>query len=1145
MKERDISAHRANTGADDARQLSRKMLGDMADVLNQLDVSVYVSDIETDELLFVNNMLRETFSFEEDISGLHCWEVLQSGMSGRCPFCPIHQLEKEPRTPVIWEEQNSRTGRYYRKVDSIITWSDGRDVHIQYAIDITDAKVLQRESENRLQVLKNILNGLDACIYVSDMSTDEILFINNRMQEAFGLDEDAVGQTCWKVLQSGFTERCSFCAATHLEENPGVPVVWEEHNTVTGRHYKNVDTAIEWIDGRLVHLQHSVDITDLLEAQRDIHDARDRLEIALTASHAGVWELDIINNRFSYDELCGKLLGLPAELEAIDIETLVSHFESIMAEETAPEMFKALREKDVYAQWPVRDSKLVFPNGDTRYLRSYGNAVKDETGKTVRVIGMNMDITQTVNLENALKEATIAAENQGRADAEARAQAMLDATPLAASFWDMDGNMLDCNMEAVRLFGLSKKSDYIDHFYDLIPEYQPDGEPSRDKAARETAAAFETGRRQFEWMYQTPQGEPLPVETTLVRVPWKGEYRLAAYSRDLRRIKAIEQERREAIEHSMEMEVQAKFARAASEAKSQFLSNMSHEIRTPMNAIIGMADLLTNEQLSERQRAYVNDIGVSATALLGIINDILDFSKIEAGRLQLVPVDYDIMELLQNIESMFLFTAQKKGLAFEMNIRRELPPCLYGDDIRLRQILVNVLGNAVKFTAKGSVSLTVDIVDGMLCFDIADTGIGLKKEDIPKVFNEFDQLDPDHNRNITGTGLGLSITKNLVSLMEGKIWVDSVYGEGSVFHIRVPLLRGRADNLRAKKAVWRPIYAPSASVLVVDDNEINLNVAAGLLSLSGIKSDTALSGAQAIDKIAAKAYDIVFMDHMMPEMDGVETTRRLRQQYGRDKLVIVALTANAVEGAREMLLTADMNDYLSKPIDKDQLNQILAKWLPKERIVENGNALPQEQEPLSPLLQDVAAIEGVDVRLGLERIGGLQDPYERSLRILARRLPETAERLTGFLESDDLKGFSIEVHGLKGSLNNIGASVLAEMAEVLEQRSKGGDGAFCRRSLPALCDALAYLQRALSAALARQEGAAAEERPAGDRVGLSRGLAPVRAMLDAFEGEEALQAVQQLAAYSYGNDVDEMLAGMIRAIEEFEYEQAIGMIDAF
>jgi signal transduction histidine kinase/HPt (histidine-containing phosphotransfer) domain-containing protein/ActR/RegA family two-component response regulator len=1127
----------------EAKQDSLRMLGVLTEILENINAYVAVSDTATGEFLFANRMMRDVFGVNGDLSGLHCWEVIQLGMNDHCQSCKLRQLKNPASSETSAENQSSRAQRYFSVLDSVIRWTDGKKAHAQFFVDVSEMRAEHQMTENSRRVLSNILDGLDAFIYVSDMETNEILFVNRSMKDGFGLPDDIIGQPCWKALGC-HDKRCSPCPVDELSRNPAMRIVNEQYCEASQLYQKHVDSVIEWIDGKQVHLKHSVDISDLLEAQQAVHDARERLELALNASRAGVWQLDMSTRLFSYDELCAKMFGLNSGPGSgiLSLDELAAHLESLMADKYCESIRQDLESAEVNAAWPTRIIKLVFENGETRYIRSYGDAVRDDEGRVQRVVGMNMDITQTVNLENALKEATIHAENKGREEADERTQIMLDATPLASSFWDEDGNILDCNQMAVRLFELDNKEEFIQHFHDLSPEYQPDGQISNEKLMREISLTLETGQRHFDWMHLTKAGAPLPVEQTVVRVQWKGGHRLTAYSRDMREFNALQREWVQAVERSTNMELQAKIAMAASLAKRQFLSNMAHEIRTPMNAIVGMSDLLANEALNERQASYVNDIRISSNALLRIINDILDFSKIEAGKLQLSPVDYDIGELLHNVESMFTFSAQKKGIAFQMRVLQNLPPCLYGDDIRVRQILVNVLGNAIKFTRQGGITLTVEIADDNLCFDVADSGVGIREEDIPKIFGEFDQLDANVNRNITGTGLGLAITKNLVAIMGGTISADSVYGEGTVFHIQLPLVLGNREKMRKSKKDWQPIHAPEALVLVVDDNQINLNVAVGLLSLSGIKCDTAQSGAEAIRMAENRKYDIIFMDHMMPEMDGVEATGKLREHHDMNELVIVALTANAVEGVRETLLAAQMNDYLSKPIDKEQLNQVLLKWLPAGKVSFSASVMPEPSAELSPFLTEVAAVDGVDVALGLDQIGGLQDAYSDSLRILTRRLPEVSERLEGFLAEGDLKGFSIEVHGLKGSLANIGGKELAKKAETLELGSKAGDENFVRENLAELRTGMHELEDALAAAEEKTRPSEAEK-PMGDPDALAQSLTLARELLEAFENDEALALIQEQIAYDYGEATNTALQKAARKSREFAFDEAIEIID--
>ncbi len=595
--------------------------------------------------------------------------------------------------------------------------------------------------------------------------------------------------------------------------------------------------------------------------------------------------------------------------------------------------------------------------------------------------------------------------------------------------------------------------------------------------------------------------------------------------------------------------------------KSDFLANMSHEIRTPMNAVIGMAEMALREELPPAAREYIKQIMASGNTLLAIINDILDFSKIESGKMDINMGEYEPLSIVRDISSVIMTRIGDKDLEFVVDMDPNIPKQLMGDGVRIRQVIINLANNAVKFTREGCVSLAMGcdkISDReiMLKVSVRDTGIGIRKEDLGKLFQSFQQVDSKRNRNIEGTGLGLAISKQLVALMNGEIGVESEYGEGSCFYFQIPqfVINGapsaeashgssRAAGvlcgniyildsiknmlcqlqmecialydqndfllLEEKKveflfvdsdcyngkvkaylschphmtgvlmmgfqekmdpglenvlAVNKPMHimnmakillheelfdteeeagqgfefiAPSAEILIVDDNELNLTVAAGILAPLQMKIDKATSGRAAIEMIAGKHYDIIFMDHMMPELDGIETThiiRRFHEEY--DDVPIIALTANVMEEMRALFLVEGMNDFIAKPIESKVIVEKVKNWLPPEKIQQmQGKRSPEEEkEGLKPPEERIDIPE-LDISLALH-LAGSEKLFWQILREYARVIPKKSQLIQKKMEERDWKNYTIEVHALKSASRQVGAIELSELAAEMEKAGK-------------------------------------------------------------------------------------------------------------
>jgi signal transduction histidine kinase/ActR/RegA family two-component response regulator len=600
-------------------------------------------------------------------------------------------------------------------------------------------------------------------------------------------------------------------------------------------------------------------------------------------------------------------------------------------------------------------------------------------------------------------------------------------------------------------------------------------------------------------------------------------------------------------------------AKSASEAKSRFLANMSHEMRTPLNAVVGLSELMLDaDDAQDETNESLEKIHGAGMTLLGIVNDILDISKIESGKFELMPVEYDVPSLINDTVTLNVMRIGEKPITFGLNVDETLPSRLFGDELRIKQICNNLLSNAFKYTKEGRVDWFVgceqDGGDVWLTIRVTDSGIGIREADIARLFSDYNQVDTRSNRSIEGTGLGLSITKMMAEMMDGAIAVESEYGRGSTFTVRVrqgfvtdvPIGAEVAENLkrfhycadkRSKNAKLVRAWLPYAKVLVVDDVQTTLDVARGMMKPYGMRVDCVTGGRQAIDRIRAAevTYNAIFMDHMMPEMDGIEAARIIREigtEYAQN-IPIIALTANALIGNEKMFLEKGFQAFISKPIDIVQLDAVVRRYLRNKDLEEACLGGMDEDAPEAGTGADAKApaIEGIDAARCLERLGGDEASLRDVLRSYAANTPPLLERLREAAR-DDLPAYAIIVHGVKGSSRGICADPLGDMAEALERAAKAGDAGFVEGNGEALIEAAERLIGDLRAAL----DAAGAETPKAVKLAPDAALlARIAACCASYDMDGIDEAMAELESFAYEKQAD--LAEWLREqIDRMEFD---------
>ena len=742
-------------------------------------------------------------------------------------------------------------------------------------------------------------------------------------------------------------------------------------------------------------------------------------------------------------------------------------------------------------------------------------------------------------------------------EADERIRIMFDSAPFAAHFWDEKLIMTDCNEEAAKMFNLSNKEEYKSRFFDFMPKYQPDGKLSVDKVKQLIADTFETGFQRAELICLSPDGEPVPVEDTYVRVEFKGERLVAGYSRDLREHKQMLRDLESAVSEADRQRMEAD---TANKAKSEFLSHVSHEIRTPMNAVLGTTELqLQKPSMSPDLKEAFNTIYSSGSLLLNIINDMLDLSKIEAGKFELAPAIYDTPSIIYDTVQLNLLRYESLPIEFDLNIDENTPLDLYGDELRIKQILNNILSNAFKYTREGKVELSVSAevtelpsgddpderTECTLILKVSDTGQGMTEEQIDKLFDEYTRFNTDANRTVVGTGLGMHIAKRFVDAMNGKITIESEIGKGTEFTVFLPQERIGSqvcgadvveklrnsrfrDAMKLHRAQVVHEYMPYGSVLIVDDVESNLYVAKGMMLLYGLKIETAGSGFEAVDKVRnGNVYDIIFMDHMMPEMNGLEATKLIREE-GYENPVVV-LTANAVAGAAASFLESGFDGYLSKPIDIRELNAIVNKMIRDKQPPEVIEAMREKAK------QESSTGSNEKPAVSEELLRTVLKDIENALVVLDELMPKIENN-----SDSDLNLYATTVHGMKSVLLHIGEKELSESAYRLEQAGDNSSIDEILRDTPLLIKAIKQIIEKHKPA----ESTASEthEDSSEDIEFLHEKLEEIQTACEQFKKKIAKTALDELKEKTWSKHTNELLTEISEYLLYGEFKSAVSAI---
>ena len=777
------------------------------------------------------------------------------------------------------------------------------------------ARAHMRDGANP-DVLESILNGMDAYIYVTDPATDEILFINDKMREHFKLDNRS-GVKCWSVLQSGMTERCPFCPNHRLNIHPDETIVWEEQNTVTKRHYRNSDKLIRWQDGRLVHMQHSIDITEMKEMAQAQQELMSRVSQVFIADSYSEDMASVVL------KMVGEFMGYARILLAFfyeqDNELRVTHEWSLTGEklDDNDKSTPFLLGTDLYDSIVVEGTANVSHSSYdmSAHFGAEKAGIKSFLATPIyfkeKVIGVvNFDVaadnylweTRDSHLAQFLCGIFASAFDRKRTGENlVKMKTLVEHVMQPIVYINTNEEVTYCNAATYKVFGYTEEELLVGGIAML---YDPE--------------VYERVRTQI-WPKVFAEGFIEEVELPLIHKD--GSTRIFSFlgvvihiDGELPQIATIGTDITDFVDAK-------EAAEAVSKAKTEFLARMSHEIRTPMNAIIGMTSIAQESDDPERKVYCLEKISSASKHLLGVINDILDMSKIEANKFEISEAEFDFEKMLVSITNMVDFRMDEKNHNFVVNFDSKISNCVVGDEQRIAQVVVNLLSNAVKFTPEGgTITLTIQCLEASvekmkLRFSVTDTGIGISPEQQRKLFGSFEQADGSISRRFGGTGLGLAISKRIVELMGGNIGIESAIGQGTkvIFDIFVG-----CGTQKKRVGISKKIDRKNLRILAVDDSLTTREYFLHLMTQLGLSCDVAESGDCALNMIedaeqSEKPYNFFFIDWMMPEMDGIELAAYIKKRIPTNS-VIIMISAARWSDIESMAVAAGVDDFIAKPL---------------------------------------------------------------------------------------------------------------------------------------------------------------------------------------------------------------------------------------